>query len=39
MAWATTRFNLARGGQAEMVDGIRASGAFFDVLGVRRRRC
>lgn len=34
MAWATTRFNLAQGGQTEMVDGIWASGAFFDVLGV-----
>ena len=34
MAWSTTRFNLAQGGQTEMVDGIWASGAFFDVLGV-----
>jgi putative ABC transport system permease protein len=33
MAWSTTRFNLAQGGQAEMVDGIWASGAYFDVLG------
>jgi putative ABC transport system permease protein len=33
MAWSTTRFNLAQGGQTEMVDGIWASGRFFDVLG------
>ena len=33
MAWSNTRFNLAPGGQTEMVDGIWASGAFFDVLG------
>ena len=33
MAWSTTRFNLAQGGQAEMVDGIWASGGYFDVLG------
>ena len=33
MAWSTTRFNLAQGGQAEMVDGAWASGRFFDVLG------
>jgi predicted permease len=34
MAWSTTRFNLAQGGQTELVDGIWASGRFFDVLGV-----
>jgi predicted permease len=33
MAWSTTRFNLAEGGQTEMVDGIWASGDFFRVLG------
>jgi predicted permease len=33
MAYSNQRFNLAEGGQAEMVDGILASGAFFDVLG------
>jgi putative ABC transport system permease protein len=35
MAWSSTRFNLAQGGQAELVDGIWASGGFFDVLGVQ----
>jgi predicted permease len=34
MAWATDRFDLARGGEARMIDGIWASGSFFDVLGV-----
>ena len=33
-AWGSTRFNLAQGGQAEMVDGIWVSGSYFDVLGV-----
>ena len=32
-AWSPTRFNLAAGGQTELVDGIWASGRFFDVLG------
>ena len=32
-AWSTTRFNLAQGGQTEMVDGLWASGDFFSVLG------
>ena len=32
-AWSTTRFNLAQGGQTEFVDGVWASGSFFDVLG------
>jgi putative ABC transport system permease protein len=34
-AWATDRFDLAQGGQAQMVNGIWASGGLFDVLGVR----
>ena len=34
-AWSSTRFNLAPGGQTEMVDGVWASGGYFDVLGVR----
>ena len=33
MAWSSTRFNLAPGGQTEMSDGIWASGDFFRVLG------
>jgi len=32
-AWSPTRFNLAAGGQTEMVDGVWASGRFFEVLG------
>jgi putative ABC transport system permease protein len=32
-AWSPTRFNLAAGGQTEMVDGVWVSGRFFDVLG------
>src|SRR5262245_38030631 len=31
----TTRFNLAMGGPADPVDGIFASGAYFETLGVR----
>ena len=34
LAWSSTRFNLAQGGQTEFVDGIWASGGYFDVLGV-----
>jgi hypothetical protein len=34
MAWSVTRFDLASGGEAEFVDGIWASGGFFEVLGV-----
>jgi hypothetical protein len=34
-AWSSTRFNLAAGGQSELVDGLWASGGYFDVLGVR----
>jgi predicted permease len=33
-AWSPGRLNLASGGQTEFVDGIWASGSFFDVLGV-----
>ena len=33
-ATSFTRFNLAQGGQAEMVDGTWASGAYFELLGV-----
>ncbi len=33
-AWSTARFNLAQGGEAEFVDGIWASGAMFETLGV-----
>jgi putative ABC transport system permease protein len=33
-AWSATRFNLAQGGQTEFVDGVWASGRYFDVLGV-----
>ena len=28
-AWSATRFNLAAGGKAELVDGLWASGGFF----------
>ena len=34
-AWGTERFDLARGGQSEFVDGLYASGAYFETLGVR----
>jgi putative ABC transport system permease protein len=34
-AWASTRFNLSQSGQTEMVDGLWASGEYFDVLGVK----
>jgi predicted permease len=33
-AWSSTRFNLAPGGQSELVDGIWASGGIFETLGV-----
>src|SRR5439155_26980430 len=33
-AYSTQRFNLARGGEAELVNGVFASGEFFDVLGL-----
>ena len=32
-AWSPTRFNLAAGGQTELIDGVWASGRFFEVLG------
>ena len=34
-AWSNTRFNLAGGGQSELVDGLWASGGLFEVLGVQ----
>ena len=34
LAWSATRFNLARGGETELVDGLWASDRLFDVLGV-----
>jgi putative ABC transport system permease protein len=33
-AWSNSRFNLARGGQTELVDGMWASGKLFSTLGV-----
>jgi putative ABC transport system permease protein len=33
-AWSSTRFNLARTGQTELVDGLWASGRLFTTLGV-----
>jgi len=33
-AWAGARFNLARSGQAEIVDGLWVSGRMFDLLGM-----
>ncbi len=33
-AWANSRFNLARSGQTDFVDGLYVSGGFFGVLGV-----
>jgi putative ABC transport system permease protein len=33
-AWSFTRFNLAPGGETAFVDGLWASGSFFDTLGV-----
>ncbi len=34
MAWSATRFDLARGGRAEFIEGLWTSGGFFEVLGV-----
>ena len=34
LAWSDTRFDLATAGQAEFVEGLWASGDFFDTLGV-----
>ena len=33
-AWSTARFNLSSGGETQFVNGIWASGAMFDTLGV-----
>jgi predicted permease len=33
-AWSKERYNLASGGEAQYVDGLMASGAYFDTLGV-----
>jgi putative ABC transport system permease protein len=33
-AYTAQRYNLARGGEAQLVNGVMASGKFFDVLGV-----
>ena len=33
-AWAPAQFNLAQGGEAQMISGIWASGGFFEVMGV-----
>jgi hypothetical protein len=35
LAFRTTRFNLSPRGPSDYVDGLMASGGFFDVLGVR----
>jgi predicted permease len=35
MAWSSTRFNTAQGGETRFVDGVWASGGYFDVLGVQ----
>jgi len=34
IAWSATSFNLGAGGETQSIDGLWASGAFFDVLGV-----
>ncbi len=36
-AWSFTRFNLASGGETQLVEGIWADGNFFEMLGVRAR--
>jgi putative ABC transport system permease protein len=33
-AWSSTRFNLSRGGETQFIDGLLASGRYFDVLGI-----
>ena len=33
-AYASQRFNLTRGGEAQFANGVFASGHYFDVLGV-----
>jgi putative ABC transport system permease protein len=35
VAWSVTRFNLSQGGEVQFVDGLWASGGYFDVLGVQ----
>jgi predicted permease len=35
IAWSSQEFDLAGGGEAQAVDGLWASGQFFDVLGVK----
>jgi predicted permease len=37
-AWSSNRFNLATGGETDLVDGLWVSGGFFDVLGVPAAR-
>lgn len=34
-AWGAQRFDLAQDGQSELVDGLYASGGYFDMLGVQ----
>jgi predicted permease len=34
LAWEATRFDLSRGGESKPIDGIYASGRFFEILGV-----
>ena len=34
LAYASAQFNLSSGGESDLVDGIWASGSFFDTLGV-----
>ena len=34
LAWSTTRFNLAAGGETRFVEGVWVSGAYFQTLGV-----
>ncbi len=34
-AWSFTRFNLSAGGETQFIDGIWASGSFFETLGVQ----
>ena len=33
-AWSFTRFNLSTGGETQFIDGVWASGSFFETLGV-----
>ncbi len=35
LAWGTDRFDLAQGGEADMVNGLWVSGSFLDVLGIQ----